>query len=157
MKTSEHNFIAELDRILGKLASDLGDIPPRTAHKYLKTIFLVIRQRAYFEESLKFIEILPVPVKAMFLDGWQIQEIAPRPFRNMDDFAETVVRSSNRAIANPLQARQLLRKVFTFFGQLTSQEQMKEGLSFLPNDFHALLMSDPSLKYQYSDTCIWLS
>lgn len=157
MKAIESPFAAELDRLLGKLAQHTGYPDPDTNRKYLQTIFRVIRKHASFEEAIKFNDMLPLPLKALFLDGWNIQLARHKPLRSIDDLAESVVEYSNHAVGSPTEARQLLRKVLTFLSQFTSPNQMGESLSFLPVGFRSLLMKDPDLKYARPDTCIWLS
>ncbi|MEQ9440900.1 MAG: DUF2267 domain-containing protein [Cyclobacteriaceae bacterium] len=157
MKATDQPFVAELDQLLHKLTLSTGYADSRTLQKHLKFVFQVIRERVSFEESIKFIDLLPISFKALFLDEWHIHTTSPKPLQGMDDFAQAIVQASGHMIASPTEARQLLRQVFTFFGQFASPDQMKEGLAFLPQEFHSLLMNDPSLKYSYSDTCIWLS
>lgn len=157
MKKTEPSFVAEQDRMLQKLSEYAGHSDPDLTRQNLMSVFRVIRTHASFEHSLQFIEILPLPFKMLFLDEWRIQASATQSLRSIDEFAEAVVRSSHNLIATPTEARQLLYKVFTFLGQFSTRTQMQSGLSFLPPEFRALLITDPTLKYQYSDTCIWLS
>lgn len=157
MKAIESPFAAELDRLLGKLAQYTGYPDYNTNRKYLQTIFRVIREHASFEEAIKFNDMLPLPLKALFLDGWNIQLARYQPFKSIDDLAEAVVEYSDHAVGSPTEARQLLRKVLTFLSQFTSPNQMSEGLSFLPVEFRSLLLRDPDIRYARPDTCIWLS
>ncbi|WKN43861.1 DUF2267 domain-containing protein [Tunicatimonas pelagia] len=157
METSEAHSSHDLDDLLNKLSLHTGHSDLAENYHHLKVIFDVIRQHASFEEAVKFNEMLPLPFKAIFLDGWQISSRESRSFKSIDQVAEIVVRQSDHTLSTVTEARQLLRKVFTFLGQQTSPGQMREGLSFLPSEFRALLLQDPNLRYTYSDTCIWLS
>ncbi|MEM9834336.1 MAG: DUF2267 domain-containing protein [Bacteroidota bacterium] len=147
----------ELNSLLKNLSQHTGYPEPSENYQYLKIIFDVIRQHSTFEESIKFNEMLPLPLKAIFLDGWHIPSGDVPRFENMNHLAQIVVERSNHSISSIAQARQLLRKVFAFLGQYATPTQRRDGFSFLPSEFRVLLLQDPGLKYAYSDTCIWLS
>lgn len=156
MTTSEAPLTTELSQLLHQLAIHIGYSDSASAH-HLQTIFRVIRQHSSFENAIKFNDMLPLPLKALFLDEWHTLHEVGKPFKSTNQLALAVVQESNGTIHSSDEARQLIRKVLTFLGQLASPQQMKEGLSFLPSEFRSLLVRDPSLKYAYSDACIWLS
>ncbi len=157
METSNTHPSYDLDYLLNKFSLHTGNSDPTENYQYLKVVFDVIRQNTSFEEAIKFNDMLPLPFKAIFLDGWHISYGTNPSLNNINQLAEMMMAKSGQRLSNAAEARQLLRKVFAFLGQLTSPSQIKEGLSFLPEEFRSLVLQDPGFRYAYSDTCIWLS
>ena len=156
MKNLKLNSSTELDSLHQQLSAHTGYTSPTDNYRHLKIIFDVIRQYSSFEEAIKFNEILPLPFKAIFLDAWHIPSGDRQSFESIEQLAEVIAQHEYSDLSTA-DARQLLRKVFTFLGYFTPPKRMQEGLSFLPSEFRSLLLHDPSLRYAYSDTCIWLS
>ncbi|MGD1893590.1 MAG: DUF2267 domain-containing protein [Cyclobacteriaceae bacterium] len=157
MDTFKPPYAPEFDRLLGKLAQHTGNADAEANQKLLHTIFRFIRRHASFEEAIKFNDMLPLPLKALFLDGWNIKLSGNQPIKNIDELAEAVVKYSDDTISSPTEARQSFRKVIAFLSGFTTRNQMQESLSFLPPEFRSLLMKDPDLHYARPDTCVWLS
>ena len=147
----------ELDHLLNKLSLHTGCADLAENYQYLKVTFDVIRKYTSFEDAIKFNEILPLPFKAIFLDGWQVSSGKKKSFESIDQMAEKIVQHSDGSIATTTEARRVLRKVFALLGQLTSSHQRVEGFSVLPKEFRSLLSQDPGSRFAYSDACIWLS
>jgi len=150
-------YAPELDRLLGKLAQHTGNSDAEANQKLLQTIFRFIRRYASFEEAIKFNDMLPLPLKALFLDGWNIKLSGNKSVKNIDELAEAVVKYSDDTISSPAEARQSFRKVIAFLSGFTTRNQLQASLSFLPTEFRSLLMKDPDLHYARPDTCVWLS
>ena len=157
MDTIKSPLVAEFDRLLGKLALHTGNPDTKANRKILQTVFRVIRRHASFEEAIKFNDMLPLPLKALFLDGWNIKPSNNKSLKSMDEFAEAMVKHGGKTITSPIEARQTFRQVLAFLGSFTTHNQMQNSLSFLPADFRSLLMKDPDMHYARPDTCVWLS
>jgi uncharacterized protein (DUF2267 family) len=157
MDTLKSPYAPEFDRLLGKLAQHTGNPDTKANQRLLQTIFRFIRGHASFEDAIKFNDVLPLPLKALFLDGWNVKLSSNKPVKNIDELAEAVVKYSDNTIKSPAEARQSFRKVIAFLSGFTTRNQLQESLSFLPSEFRSLLMKDPDLHYARPDTCVWLS
>ena len=79
-------FGENLSDFLVELAQELG-LPNDKDHAYhvLRTFFHVLRKRLSTAQSFGFIDLLPLPLKAVYVDGWHILRQA-ESLVELDDF-----------------------------------------------------------------------
>ena len=152
-------YSAQLDELIRDVAQR-ANYPndDERALSHLRTVFRVVRNRTSFEQSLRFLEMLPVPMKAIFLNDWHIVPQAPAPIRTIDELADEVCKHEKQhLIRDRAEARRILRAIFTVLSRNTSRDAISDGLSFVSPETRAQLIKDHRERYHYSDTCIWLS
>ena len=124
---------------------------------HLTTVFRVIRYRASFEQSLAFLEVLPTPFKAIFLDNWHIVPHAPATINSLDEWADEVVRhEQSYPLRDRTKAQDMIRAIFGVLSNRVGHEVLRDRLDFLAPEVRVQLVEQPA-PYQYADTCIWLS
>ena len=150
-------YSAQLDEFIHKVARRANySNDDERALSHLRTVFRVVRNRSSFEQSLRFLEMLPVALKVIFLNDWHITPRAPVPIGSLDELADAVRQhEQNHPVRNQEEALRVLRAIFDELASLVSYDTMHDGLDFLPASARSQLVGTPP--YQYSDTCIWLS
>ena len=128
------------------------------ALSHIRTVFRVIRHRASFEQSLRFLEMLPMPFKAIFLNDWHIALQPPAPITNMDEFADEMLRyEQQHVMPDRTEARRVLRAIFGGLSHTVGSDLLRNSLDFVTLEVRAQLLEDQPERYHYADTCIWLS
>lgn len=153
------NYLSQLDEFIRKVARRANYFnDDERALSHLRTVFRVVRNRSSFEQSLRFLEMLPVALKVVFLNDWHITPRAPAPINSLDELAEAVRQhEQNHTMRDREEALRVLRAVFAELASTCSPDALRDGLSFLPLSVRSQLVEAPAATYQYSDTCIWLS
>ena len=102
--------------------------------------------------------MLPVALKAVFLNDWHIAPRAPVPISSLDELAEAVrQQEQNHTMRDQAEALRVVRAIFDELASIVSPNTLLEGLDFLPASARSQLVGSSPATYQYSDTCIWLS
>ncbi len=151
-------YSAQLDEFIRKVAQRANYFnDDERALSHLRTVFRVVRNRSSFEQSLRFLEMLPVALKVIFLNDWHIVPGAPVPVSGLDELADAVLQHERSHIMrDQAEALRVLRAIFNELASIVSPDALHEGLSFLPASARFQLVGSAAT-YQYSDTCIWLS
>jgi uncharacterized protein (DUF2267 family) len=152
-------YSAQLDEFIRKVAYRANYFnDDERALSHLRTVFRVVRNRSSFEQSLRFLEMLPVALKVVFLNDWHIAPRAPAPIRSLDELAEAVRQhEQHHTMRDQAEALRVVRAIFDELASIVSPDTLLDGLDFLPASARAQLVVPPPAAYQYSDTCIWLS
>ena len=152
-------YSAQLDEFIRKVAQRANYFnDDERALSHLRTVFRVVRNRSSFEQSLRFLEMLPVALKAVFLNDWHIAPRAPAPISSLDELAEAVrQQEQNHTMRDQAEALRVVRAIFDELASIVSPNTLLEGLDFLPASARSQLVGSSPAAYQYSDTCIWLS
>ena len=150
-------YSAQLDAFIRKVAQRANYVnDDERALSHLRTVFRVVRNRSSFEQSLRFLEMLPVALKIIFLNDWRIAPRAPFPINSLDELADAVRQhEQNHPMRDQAESVGVLRAIFAELASIVSPDSLHEGLGFLPASARSQLVSTAT--YQYSDTCIWLS
>lgn len=136
---------------------------PEKAVQALKDVFGIIRSRFSFEDSLEFINLLPLPLKAIYLDGWHIGESQPTQLHSMEEFIDEIVanqpKENNWYNSNRDEVRNVLRHIFQIIGSYIAESEMEAKVSFLPQDMqYFLIHSNTGIENPvYTESSIWLS
>lgn len=141
-----HTFdrhLEEANRFIKSLAEELGR-PGDFDHaaRVTRAVFRTLRQRIVPEESMHLISQLPLILKGMYVDGWDIS----RPLsnaRNMYEFMEEVRANTDRAADYDFgdeNAVEKIRAVFTVLRQYVSEGEMNHVKHELPQEIAEEIM-----------------
>ena len=68
-------FGAPLNQFLDELATELGHFHDKDhAFHVLRTLFMVLRRHLGIGESFSLMELMPVFLRAVYVDGWHVHE-----------------------------------------------------------------------------------
>ncbi len=152
-------YSSQLDAFIRKVAHRANYFnDDERALSHLRTVFRVVRNRSSFEQSLRFLEMLPVALKIIFLNDWHIAPRAPVPISSLDELADAVRQHErNHIMRDRAEALRVLRAIFDELATVVSSDTLHDALGFLPASARNQLVGSSTATYQYSDTCIWLS
>ena len=146
------------DELIQDIARQANSNDDERALSHLRTVFRVIRNRASFEQSLRFLEMLPMRFKVLFLNDWHIVPHVPSPISSLDEWADEMLEYEQlHVIQNQAEARRILRAIFAVLSQRVSSDKLRHSLSFITPEVQAQLLEEQPERYHYADTCIWLS
>ncbi|MFP4094254.1 MAG: DUF2267 domain-containing protein [Cyclobacteriaceae bacterium] len=152
-----------LDELVLQVASQMGrpdDI--ECANSAIEAVMLAVRNRLNFEQSIKFLNHLPLPFKAVYIKDWQVHDRVPDRINSMNEFMDEVYHNRPDICQKEYKDEQMLKNaikaVFTVIGLHVSNRDLKKELNFLPDDLRLYLEAEGvSMKSNASDTSIWLS
>lgn len=135
---------------------------PDTAKQAVTDIFGIIRKCLTFEDSLEFINFLPLPLKAVYLDGWQVGNASRTPINSLEELIDEIVMSPQGQRAwygsNRDTLREILKALFDVIGNHVGSHVNKPELSFLPSDIqYFMLQYHTEANKPAPETSIWLS
>ena len=136
--------IIYLDELLQQTAQELGwKRDDQQLLAVISSIFIAIRNRLPFEDSLLFMNLLPLPFKAIYLNQWKISEQTPDPLQNMDDLVNEIFQY-NPVLISKLKGdrttvQHLVEALFLVISYHISKADLKKALSFLPEDVQRYL------------------
>ena len=134
-----------------------GTREPEQIVAHVRAVFGVIRQRASFEQSIRFLEILPIPLKVVFLSDWHIVPHAPSPLRSVDEWADEMLRLAYQpALKDREEAQGILLAVFRMLDEHVGGDTLRRGMSFVAPEVLSQLLDHPE-HYHYADACSCLS
>lgn len=121
MVNTFEKHVAEANKFIKSLAISLGDADnPDLAVRVTKAIFKALRQRITPEQSLHIVSQLPLILKGLYVDGWELSQRTDNTKtweQFLEDLRNTAWPSSSRDFADDDHAREIVSK---FFGVLTS-------------------------------------
>lgn len=135
---------------------------PEKALQALKSVFGVIRSRCTFEESLQFLDLLPLSLKAIYLDGWHIGVNTPEQLHSMEELIDEIIASepaeSNWYNSSRDELRNIVSAIFRLIGSYAGYTGSQERVGYLPTDIqHYFLKDNLDIENNYAETSIWLS
>jgi uncharacterized protein (DUF2267 family) len=152
-----------LNELVVQVATEMGRPDD---HKYaltsIEAVLIAVRNRLTFEQSVNFLDLLPLPFKAVYIKDWNVQDHVPERINSMDDFINEVCKVAPDLCENDYQDQQkikeAIRAVFKVVGLHVSQRDLEKELSYLPQDLKLYLEAEGvSLKSNAMLTSIWLS
>lgn len=138
---------------------------PEKALQALKSVFGVIRSRCTFEESLQFLDLLPLSLKAVYLDGWHIGVNTPEQLHSMEELMDDVIASepaeSNWYNSSREELRNAVSAIFKIIGSYAAYTELPESqekVGYLPMDMQQYFRKgNLNIENSYAETSIWLS
>lgn len=135
---------------------------PEMARHAVTDIFSVMRNCISFEDSLEFINLLPLPFKAIYLNGWHIGNASHTKINSLEELIDEITASpfvhEGWYNSNRDDLREILKALFDVIGNYIGRNIEKPELSFLPNDIqYFILHYHTEADNSSSETSIWLS
>lgn len=152
-----------LDELIAQVASYLdrpNDV--NCAVRAVEAVLIAVRNRLTFEQSIKFLNYLPLPFKAIYIKGWNVNDLVPERIASMNEFIEEVYRLEPTLCSNDYcdyhEVKKMIKIVFKVIGLHISNVELKKELAFLPDDLRLYLEAEGvSIKSNMVDSSIWLS
>ncbi len=136
MKLAFGKYQQEGEEILTYLADELGcpgDLD-RAGH-VLKTVLFGLRRRLGFERATQLFKLLPYSLKTIFLNGWEVEDQAPKNLENMDDLIQEIQHYGTYLIdvKNRQNAIYSIHSVLRVINWYVSSSQMKKMYDLFPS------------------------
>ncbi len=140
------DYAVKGNEFLNSLAFELGGKNYKeSAARLTRCVFRVLRNCLTPEESLELLAQLPMALKAVYVDGWQLPKRNAHP-RREEDFISLVMKEDGlaayRDFSNEADARQSVKIFFGVLGNYVSGGQMREMIGVLPSGIRSLLEDD---------------
>lgn len=150
------------DELMLQVAHQLKNVESIDDAKRITGMVLrAIRKRLNFENSLQFLNLLPLPLKAIYVDGWALQDNAPNALESIEDLVEEIMRSQNLFTPNERDTRNSLESVQAVFRVIslhTSRHEFEMMLELVsPSVKRDLQDKTYPFFYDSPDTSVWLS
>ncbi len=139
-----------------KTVEDIAD-----AKKIVSMVLRGIRNRLNFENSLRFLNLLPLPLKAIYVDGWTLQDNTPIELETTKDLIDEMMHSQNlftpseRDTKHAMEAVQAVFRVISLHVSRHEFEMMLELIS--PHVKQELENKTFPFLHDSPDTSVWLS
>lgn len=132
------------------------------AERAVRSVLITIRNCLSFEQSIKFINYLPLPFKAIYIQDWHINDKVPERIHSMNEFIEQVYKLDAGLCSTHYKEhdaiKQAVKAVFKVIGLHISNADLQKELAFLPDDLRLYLEAEGvSIKSNEIDSSIWLS
>ncbi len=129
---------AKGNEFVHRLAQHLGDEENRDrAGRVLRSVLHVLRNRLSIEESFQLISQLPMPIKAVYVDGWTPSRSFTK-IKTMSEFAEEVVRTDGgsawRDFSGINDAMDAIEAVIKTMAHYVSAGELHHIIAVLPED-----------------------
>jgi uncharacterized protein (DUF2267 family) len=144
-------YAPEANKFLKEVAEELGQ-PDDTDHAYrvMKSVFHTMRDILTPEESLHLIAQLPLPIKGLYVDGWQLQ-VKDR-IRSMPAFLQALReksdRSAGRDFGNDETAKRHTKCVLNVVKRHVATGEVQHMIDQFPMELAELWLSDEKLVHR---------
>lgn len=137
LKPEKH--IIYLNELLHETAYEFGwTKDDKQFLEMIKSVFIALRNRLSFQSSLSFVDVLPLPFKALYLNNWIISKQTPDPLQNMDDLVDEIIKCNPKIIStfngDRVFIKHLVDALFRVISYHISRADLEKELSFLPED-----------------------
>lgn len=121
---------------------DAPDDKDRAA-RIVRCVLHTFRDRVTPAESLQLIAQLPMLIKAIYVDGWQINNKARR-LRRYEDFIAAVKEADGRNalydFETDYEVEEAIRAVFSVIKNQVSEGEIDDLVSILPSELRMILL-----------------
>lgn len=124
--------------------------------RILQRVFMGLRCHLPFHESINTIEILPMAIRGLYVDGWELRNNSPR-LTTVDDFVMEVMGSKGRRNRNFDQTDDVISAVLAVIettADFAFPEELEYAIDRLPrglrNLYHTLSRISTRTSYRYS-------
>ncbi len=136
-------YVADGEHFVKEVAVEL-QCPDDTgkAGSVLRAVLHAFRNRIPPTESLQLIAQLPMLIKAVYVDGWQMKD-ETRTLRHLGDFIEAVREAGGRGtmafFTTDYEVHQAILAVFRVLKKHVSEGEIRDVISTLPAEIKPLL------------------
>ena len=122
--------------ILKDIEADLGwETRRNQSYLILRTVLHALRDRLPAEEAVHFSAQLPLLLKGVFFDGWNIEEV---PYKmNKEEFVEYI--AANFPFDVPMLLPELIRRVSGIIFRHIDEGAARKVISSLPKDIISIV------------------
>ncbi len=150
------------DELMLQVAHQLKNVESiEDAKRITGMVLRAIRNRLSFENSLRFLNLLPLPLKAIFVDGWSLQDNAPHALETTNDLLDEMMQSQNLFTPSARDTRNAMEAVYAVFRVISLHVSRHEFEMMLELMSPALKQELESKTYPHfndsPDTSVWLS
>lgn len=143
MALNFQKYVQDAKRFIREVANELGDPDDlNRAERVLRAVLRTMRHRLTPVESLQFIAQLPMMIKAIYVEGWQITN-KYQQLRHLDDFVSMVraeeVQMGYSHYETDEQVEQSIRAVFAVLKNYVSEGEVEDVVATLPKELKPLL------------------
>ncbi|CAD5265415.1 MULTISPECIES: DUF2267 domain-containing protein [unclassified Imperialibacter] len=129
------------NEFIHQLEANLGVEDRAHAARILRSTFRVLRRHITTEESMQLLAQLPMALKAVYVDGWKLDDY-PR-VKNVDDFlveiAEAEGSTAWRDFGCQEEILEAVKAVIRTMALYISQEEISHALGTLPKKINEAL------------------
>lgn len=143
MALNFNRYAIDGEQFVKEVATELGT--PWDAgrgDRILRAVLHAFRDRMTVRESLQLISQLPMLLKAIYVDGWQINDEA-KGLRHVGDFIEAVREAGGKAtiqdFVTDYEVQHAIHAVFTVLKKHVSKGEIEDVLATLPLELRPLL------------------
>jgi len=126
-----NRFIKDLALLLGKPTD------PRHALRVLRSVFHALRKKITVFESMHIISQLPLVLKGIYVDGWDLDQPLSEA-ETIDDFLWLIRNSTERSaivdFGDDEEAKEKIRIVFIALRQYVSEDELDHVRDELPKE-----------------------
>ena len=128
-----------LPEIIAPIASELGhpDYSKKTL-ALVESLISTICQSFPFSRVVQFFTVLPLPLQALTVEQWKIEELLPAPIDTLSDFLDEIVDSHPKLFPKNKGGKELANN--TLFATMkaisnhVSPQEMQQIISIFPDD-----------------------
>lgn len=137
------NHVDKGKAFLDELANELGSPGDfRKAGRILKCVLHKLRDRMELENSIWFLNQLPVYLKAVFVDGWSIKNGEPDKIYSLENFIAGLMQEDHESAVKDFYSEELtisrIKDVFRVLSRHVKEEERLEMEAMLPDPLHEL-------------------
>lgn len=143
MALNFNKYVTDGEHFVKEVAIEL-DAPWDAAKggRILRAVLHALRDRIPPRESLQLISQLPMLIKAIYVDGWQMKDDA-RQLRHLGDFIEAVREAGGKATVDNFvtdyDVERAIHAVFKVLKNHVSEGEIRDVLATLPIELRPLL------------------
>ncbi len=157
-------YASELQSLLlrtDESLSNLLSLNPSLVVEIVRAVLHTVRRQLKFEQSLCFLNKLPLPLKALYIDHWDTQESATQ-LETLEDLMDEIEKEYPYLMRDIQHDRQLVRQTFLTVGKLTDYpiDLPMSKLSDFSNQENASGVESQPFQireYETTESSIWLS
>jgi uncharacterized protein (DUF2267 family) len=152
MTTALNRYATQGNQFVAQLATEL-DTPENNTHalRILRAVFHTIRKHLTPAASMHLIAHLPMAVKSIYVDGWNIDAPRVQVF-DYEEFIDEVYKSSNSTQYKPFcrkpEVEASVQAVFRTLKRHLSDGEYSEMMSYMPVSLRLYMNSDYILEGQ---------
>lgn len=143
MALNFQKYIADGELFVKEVATELGNPnDPGKGGRMLRAVLHALRDLIPPHESLQLISQLPMLIKAIYVDGWQMKEVS-RDMRHPGDFIEAVREAGGRAtfedFVTDYEVEFAIHAVLKVLKNHVSEGEIRDVLATLPKELRPML------------------
>ncbi len=130
------------NEILHEVAEELGfPNDHKLAMRLLRSVLHVLRDRLTIEESFHMIAQLPLVIKGLYVEGWNIHKEHKKP-KNIGDFIKEVIKNDypvgHHDVTGTKDGQNAIMAVFKVLKKHVSEGEIQDMIAVMPDELRPL-------------------